>query len=62
MQSNETTNVYASNEPQDALKKRIRFCLDMHNEAIMAMRYPEDAHKDKFETAEERINLIRTLT
>jgi len=55
LQSNETSNVYASNEPQDAFKKRIRFCLDIHNEAVMAMRYPEDAHKHQFETAEDRL-------
>jgi len=55
MQSNETTNIYATNEPQEAFKKRIRFCLDIHNEAVMAMRYPEDAHKDMFETAEDRL-------
>jgi 26S proteasome regulatory subunit N3 len=55
LQSNETLNIYATNEPQEAFKKRIRFCLDIHNEAIMAMRYPEDAHKDKFETAEDRL-------
>jgi len=55
LQSNETTDIYTSNEPQEAFKRRIRFCLDIHNEAVMAMQYPEDAHKDSFETAEERL-------
>jgi len=53
--SNEVADLYATNEPQEAFKKRIRFCLGIHNEAVMAMRYPEDAHKDSFETAEERL-------
>jgi len=53
--SSENVDTYASNEPQEAFKKRIRFCLDLHNEAVMAMRYPEDAHKDAFETAEDRL-------
>ena len=51
----ESKNIYSSNEPQEAFKKRIRFCLDIHNEAVMAMQYPEDAHKDSFETAEDRL-------
>jgi len=50
-----SSNTYSSNEPQEAFKKRIRFCLDIHNEAVMAMQYPEDAHKDSFETADERL-------
>lgn len=53
--SNAIVDTYASNEPQEAFKKRIRFCLELHNEAVMAMRYPEDAHKDAFETAEDRL-------
>lgn len=55
LQSNETIDVYSTTEPQEAFKKRIRFCLDIHNEAVMAMRYPEDAQQASFETAEERL-------
>jgi len=55
LQSNEVVNIYASNEPQEAFKRRIRFCFDIHNEAVMAMQYPEDAHKDSFETADDRL-------
>lgn len=32
--SKEGGNVYATREPQEAFHKRIRFCLDVHNEAI----------------------------
>lgn len=45
MQSNELSNVYASTEPQRAFHKRTEFCLDVHNEAVKAMRYPADAYK-----------------
>lgn len=45
MQSNETTNAYSTIEPQKAFHKRIEFCLDVHNEAVKAMRYPADAYK-----------------
>jgi 26S proteasome regulatory subunit N3 len=32
-------NVYATDEPQAAFHARIAFCMDMHNEAVKAMRY-----------------------
>jgi len=44
MYSKETTDVYSTQEPQNAFHVRIAFCLDTHNEAVKAMRYPP---KDK---------------
>jgi 26S proteasome regulatory subunit N3 len=35
-------NLYTSVEPQRALHKRIAFCLQMHNDAVKAMAYPEE--------------------
>lgn len=32
--SREASNVYATREPQEAFHKRIRFCLDVHVEAV----------------------------
>lgn len=40
MQSVAVANVYATQEPLDALNQRIQFCLDIRNEAIRSMRYP----------------------
>jgi 26S proteasome regulatory subunit N3 len=34
------TDAYATREPQAAFHARIAFCLDAHNEAVRAMRYP----------------------
>jgi len=45
--------VYTSCEPQKALHKRIAFCLQMRNESVKAMAYPEETSKDT-EDAEER--------
>ena len=28
-----------------------RFCMGIHDDAVKAMRYPENAHKDSFESA-----------
>ncbi len=42
----------ATFEPQQAFHRRIGFCLNLHNEAVRAMSYPADAHKDELPSAE----------
>lgn len=54
LRSVSTVNVYATKEPQEAFHKRITFCLDVHNEAVKGMRYPQNAGKSGLESAEER--------
>ncbi len=39
------SNLYSTDEPQQAFNKRISFCLDVHNEAVRAMRYKEREYK-----------------
>ncbi|CAH0478174.1 unnamed protein product [Peronospora belbahrii] len=51
----EIVNVYTTDDPQMAFQRRITFCLDVHNEAVKAMRYPPDAYKKDLESAEERL-------
>ncbi|KAJ4783744.1 26S proteasome non-ATPase regulatory subunit 3 [Rhynchospora pubera] len=53
MVSKETGDVYSTNEPQAAFNSRIVFCLNMHNEAVKALRFPPNSHKEK-ESAEKR--------
>ncbi len=45
MASRDRADVYSSGEPQAAFHARIAFCLDLHNEAIKAMRFDPDAHR-----------------
>jgi len=54
VQSKENIDVYTTHEPQLAFHKRISFCLNIHNDAVKAMRFPPDAHKKEFEGADER--------
>jgi len=54
MQSFEVADVYSTHEPQKAFHARIAFCLDIHNEAIKAMRFDPEAHKKPLEDAEAR--------
>lgn len=53
MVSKETGDIYSTNEPQAAFNSRIAFCLNMHNEAVRALRFPPNPHKEK-ESAERR--------
>eukprot|EP00616_Rhizochromulina_sp_CCMP1243_P000824 CAMPEP_0118973094 /NCGR_PEP_ID=MMETSP1173-20130426/9194_1 /TAXON_ID=1034831 /ORGANISM="Rhizochromulina marina cf, Strain CCMP1243" /LENGTH=520 /DNA_ID=CAMNT_0006922701 /DNA_START=18 /DNA_END=1580 /DNA_ORIENTATION=- len=53
MQSNELSNVYATTEPERAFHKRTEFCLDVHNEAVKAMRYAADAYKKEKKDEQE---------
>ncbi|WVZ20933.1 hypothetical protein V8G54_008255 [Vigna mungo] len=53
MVSKETGDIYSTNEPQLAFNSRIAFCLNMHNEAVRALRFPPNTHKEK-ESAEKR--------
>ncbi|GFR43460.1 hypothetical protein Agub_g4543 [Astrephomene gubernaculifera] len=52
--SRERSDVYSSGEPQAAFHARIAFCLELHNEAIKAMRFEPDAHRRKAESSEAR--------
>lgn len=56
MYSKETVDIYSTQEPQAAFHARIAFCLDTHNEAVKAMRYPpkEKGGGDNGEKAKER--------
>ncbi|ORZ25224.1 proteasome regulatory subunit C-terminal-domain-containing protein [Absidia repens] len=52
MKSKEIVDIYSTNEPQAAFHQRISFCLNLHNEAVKAMRFPLDAHRKELATAE----------
>ncbi|CAB3402025.1 unnamed protein product [Caenorhabditis bovis] len=40
MQSSETADIYRTSEPQSHFDTRIRYCLELHNQAVKALRYP----------------------
>ena len=50
--SRATPNVYLTKEPQEAFHRRIAFCLDVHHEAMKAMRFPPRAARADLESAE----------
>jgi len=54
MTTSEASDVYSTFEPQQAFHSRIMFCLNLHNEAVKAMRYKPNEHKESAETEEAR--------
>ena len=53
MQSRELNDVYATNDPQNALDKRIRFCMALHKDAVKALDYPQKEDKRDFGDLDE---------
>lgn len=51
VQSHELVDVYATQEPSEALHRRIAYCLTTHNDAVKGMRYPPDAYKKQLEAS-----------
>lgn len=54
LKSSQKFDLYSSCEPQKALHKRISFCLQIHNDAVKAMAYPDEADAKEGADAEER--------
>jgi len=54
LKSSQKFDLYTSCEPQKALHKRIAFCLQMHNDAVKSMVYPDENKNNDGEDAEER--------
>jgi len=58
IKTNDNVDVYATNEPEKAFHLRIDFCLQVHNEAVKAMRYPPDSWKKTKEEDDNSKNQI----
>merc|ERR1712039_1092206 len=54
-------DLYSSCEPQKALHKRISYCLQMHNDTVKAMAYPDDDIKDREDAQARREREKREL-
>lgn len=66
VKSNETIDVYSTTEPTEAYHGRIQFCLNIHNEAVKAMRFPEkekdeETSAQRREKLKEQEELVKTL-
>jgi len=60
IKSNENVDIYSTPEPQKAFDVRINFCLQIHNDAVQAMRYPPE-QKPKVEETKGKDVSAETL-
>lgn len=61
--STQKGNIYSTQEPLQQFHKRIEFCLNIRNEAVKAMRYPETAKTEevlKEKVVEPKIEVLKT--
>ena len=61
LKSSETRDIYSTQEPLEAFHKRINFCLNIHNDAVVAMRYPTKARTETDEERQDRIRIGQEL-
>merc|ERR1712032_1238595 len=54
LKSTQKFDLYSSCEPQKAFHKRIAFCLQMHNDTVKAMAYPDESDNKDSEDSELR--------
>ncbi|KAI1704941.1 PCI domain-containing protein [Ditylenchus destructor] len=54
LQSSESQDVYRTTEPQFTFDTRIRSCLELHNVAVKALRYPSDQKNGDVESIEQQ--------
>lgn len=54
VQTRDVSDIYSSLEPMKAFNQRIKFCLELRNQSVKAMRFPPKKYSEELETAEER--------
>lgn len=54
VQTKDVSDIYSSLEPMKAFNQRIKFCLELRNQSVKAMRFPPKKYSEELETAEER--------
>jgi 26S proteasome regulatory subunit N3 len=48
LKSKDLVDVYSTNDPQSTLHKRIQFCMNLHNDAVLALEFPPKEDKRDF--------------
>jgi len=61
MESKQAGDMYATREPAEAFHDRIKACLSIHDECVMAMRYPMNKHRQELKNAQEARDREREL-
>jgi len=59
LQSSTLTDVYSTVDPQQEFSERIKFCLQVHNEAVKSMRYHEKKEPMPTDTSSKDLEDIK---
>lgn len=52
VQTKDLTDVYSTLDPMKVFNQRIKFCLELRNQSVKAMRFPPKKYSEELETAE----------
>ena len=52
VKTKDISDIYSSLEPMKAFNQRIKFCLELRNQSVKAMRFPPKKYSEELETAE----------
>lgn len=52
VQTKDLVDIYSTLEPLKAFHQRIKFCLELRNQSVKAMRFPPKKYSEELETAE----------
>lgn len=61
VQTKDLTDVYSTLEPMRTFNQRIKFCLELRNQSVKAMRFPPKKYSEELETAEVSRTLIKNF-
>nr|ASF90209.1 hypothetical protein SPAR04377 [Bartheletia paradoxa] len=61
VKSREAGDVYQTDEPQKAFDQRIKYCLQLHNDSVKAMRYPLNSNRGELDSNQEARGREREL-
>jgi 26S proteasome regulatory subunit N3 len=62
MKSKENVDIYSSSEPQNAFDQRISFCLQLNQESVKALRFPNKPQMTDVEALNEMRELEREIS
>ena len=62
VQTKDLTDVYSTLEPMKTFHQRIKFCLELRNQSVKAMRFPPKKYSEELETAEVIYEFFNVLS
>ncbi|KAJ5077330.1 26s proteasome non-atpase regulatory subunit 3 [Anaeramoeba ignava] len=61
LKSNQKINIYTTFIPQKVFDQRIKFCLEIHNNAIKSLQFPDELIRQSEKTTEDQLERAKEL-